>query len=67
MKQVAWHSMSETKKMYTDDTGGGGGIKSVETTRLTRTETRHGFLAHGYPLRMSLYGRQRKDSVWVPQ
>ena len=24
-----------------------GGINSVETTRLTRTETRHDFLAHG--------------------
>ena len=31
---------------------------SVETTRLTRTETRHDFLVHGDLLRASLYGRQ---------
>ena len=44
---------------------GGGGISSVETTRLARTETRHDFLAHGDLLRVSLYGRQGRDSVLV--
>ena len=44
-------------------TGEGGGISSVETTRLARTETRHDFLAHGDLLRVSLYGRQGRDSV----
>ena len=33
-----------------------GEINSVETTPLTRTETRHDFLAHGDLLRASLYG-----------
>ena len=47
--------------------GGGGGISSVETTRLARTETRHDFLAHGDLLRVSLYGRQGRDSVLGPQ
>ena len=37
---------------------GGGGISSVETTRLARMETHHDFLAHGDLLRVSLYGRQ---------
>ena len=46
-------------------TGGGGRVSSVETTRLARTETRHDFLAHGDLLRVSLYGRQGRDSVWV--
>ena len=45
--------------------GGGGRVSSVETTRLARTETRHDFLAHGDLLRVSLYGRQGRDSVWV--
>ena len=42
-----------------------GEISSVETTRLfsARTETRHDFLAHGDLLRVSLYGRQGRDSV----
>ena len=44
-----------------------GGINSVETTRLARTETRHDFLAHGDLLRVSLYGHQGGDSVLVPQ
>ena len=35
-----------------------GEINSVETTRLTRTETRHDFLVHGHLLRASLNGRQ---------
>ena len=52
-------------------TGGGGvwgvGISSVEATRLARTETRHGFLAHGDLHRVSLYGRQGRDSVLGPQ
>ena len=38
-----------------------------EATRLARTETRHGFLAHGDLLRVSLYGRQGRDSVLGPQ
>ena len=41
-----------------------GGINSAETTRLVRTETRHDFLAHGDLLRVSLYGRQGRDSVF---
>ena len=45
----------------------GGGVSSVETTRLFRTETRHDFLAHGDLLRVSLYGRQGRDSVLGPQ
>ena len=45
----------------------GGEISSVETTRLVRTETRHDFLAHGDLLRVSLYGRQGRDSVLGPQ
>ena len=40
---------------------------SVETTRLARTEIRHDFLAHGDLLRVSLYGRQGRDSVLSPQ
>ena len=44
-----------------------GGINSVETTRLARTETRHDFLVHGDLLRVSLYGRQGRDNVFVPQ
>ena len=44
-----------------------GENSSVETTRLTRTETRHDFLAHGDLLRVSLYGRQGRDSVLVPK
>ena len=44
-----------------------GGISSVETTWLARTETRHDFLAHGDLLRVSLYGRQGRDSVLGPQ
>ena len=44
-----------------------GGISSVEATQLARTETRHGFLAHGDLLRVSLYGRQGRDSVLGPQ
>ena len=43
-----------------------GENSSVETTRLTKTETRHDFLAHGDLLRVSLYGRQGWDSVLVP-
>ena len=35
-----------------------GENNSVETTRLTRTETSHDFLVHGDLLRASLYGRQ---------
>ena len=44
-----------------------GGIKSVETTRPARTETRHDFLVHGDLPRESLYGRQGRDSVLVPR
>ena len=44
-----------------------GGINSVETTRLARTETRHDFLVHEDLLRVSLYERQGGDSVLVPQ
>ena len=44
-----------------------GGMNSVETTRLARMETRHDFLVHGDLLRVSLYGRQGRDSVLVPQ
>ena len=44
-----------------------GKINSVETTRLARTETRLDFLVHGDPLRVSLYERQGRDSVLVPQ
>ena len=44
-----------------------GGNYSAETTRLARTETRHDFLVHGDLLRVSLYGRQGRDSVLVPQ
>ena len=44
-----------------------GEISSVETTRLARTDTRHDFLAHGDLLRVSLYGRQGRDSVLGPQ
>ena len=36
----------------------GGENNSVETTQLSRTETRHDCLAHGDLLRVSLYGRQ---------
>ena len=43
-----------------------GEINSVESTRLTRTETRHDFLAHGDLLRASLCGRQGRDSVFFP-
>ena len=42
----------------------GGKNSSVETTQLARTETRHDFLAHGDLLRVSLYGRQERDSVF---
>ena len=44
-----------------------GENSSVETTRPTRTEIRHDFLASGDLLRVSLYGRQGRDSVLVPQ
>ena len=44
-----------------------GENSSVETSRLARTETRHDFLVHGDLLRVSLYGRQGRDSVLVPQ
>ena len=44
-----------------------GGINSVETTRLARTEIRHDFLVHGDLLRVSLYGRQGGDSILAPQ
>ena len=37
-----------------------GGINSVETTRLARTETRHDFLVHEDLLRVSLYGRRQR-------
>ena len=35
-----------------------GEINLIETTPLTRTETRHDILAHGDLLQASLYGRQ---------
>ena len=41
-----------------------GKINSVETTQLARTETSHDFLVHGDLLRVSLYGRQGRDSVF---
>ena len=44
-----------------------GKINSVETSRLKRTGTRHDFLVHGDLLQASLYGRQGRDSVLVPQ
>ena len=44
-----------------------GENSSVETTWLARTETRHDFLAHRDLLRVSLYGRQGRDSVLGPQ
>ena len=44
-----------------------GEINSVETTRLTRTETRHDFLVHGDLLQASLRGCQGWDSVLAPQ
>ena len=44
-----------------------GKINSIETTRLTRTETRHDFLVHGDLLQASLRGCQGWDSVLAPQ
>ena len=43
-----------------------GEVRSVETTRLARTEIRPDFLAHGDLLLVILHGRQG-DSVLVPQ
>ena len=56
---------SARSKLNLRETYKTGGINSVETTRLTRTETRHDFLAYEVLLRVSLYGRQGGESVLV--